>query len=152
MERKKRLGEAKRKVSTTLNAASNRELSARSNARLLGGEIILAAGMLWLVFAAVPLIAKKSPPPTKTVRGQVLDDSGSGITGAAVEMTDLTTGKKTAIYTQDGGRFLFADLRPSHDYQFRATYQGKQSEIRKVSSLDVRLRMVVNLHIPPPKD
>ena len=152
MERKKRLGETKRKASAILNAASHHELSARSNARRVAGGVALAAGVLWLVFAAVPLIAKKSPPPTKTVRGQVLDGSGGGITGAAVEMTDLTTGKKTAIYTQDGGRFLFADLRPTHDYQFQATYQGKQSEIRKVSSLDVRLRMVVNLHIPPPKE
>jgi Carboxypeptidase regulatory-like domain len=116
------------------------------------GAIMLALATLWLVFTPVQVAAKKKPPTTKTVRGQVLDPSNNGIVGAAVEMTDLATGKKTAIYTQTGGNFLFTDLKPTEDYEFRATYNGQSSESRKVSSWDTRLQMVINLHIPPPKD
>lgn len=114
---------------------------------------LVSAG-LWLVFLAyAPLMAgKEKPPTTKTVHGQVLDASGNGISGAVVEMTDLTTGVKSAIYTQTGGRYQFSHLKLTHDYQFRATYKGKSSEVRKASSLDSRMRLVLNLHIPPPKN
>ncbi len=115
--------------------------------------LVLAVAVLGIFWGASPLMArKKKPPTTKTVQGQVLDPSDNGITGAAVEMTDLTTGKKSAIYAETGGNYIFTGLKTTHDYQFRATYKGKSSETRKVSSWDMRMRLVINLHIPPPKD
>jgi len=115
--------------------------------------LVLALAVLGVTLGAPPLMArKKKPPTTKTVRGQVLDASDNGIAGAAVEMTDLTTGTKTAIYAGTGGNFVFTGLKTFEDYQFRATYKGQSSETRKVSSWDIRMRMVVNLHIPPPKE
>lgn len=115
--------------------------------------LALALAALVVTVAAPSLMArKKKPPTTKTVRGQVLDANDNGLVGAAVEMTDLTTGKKTAIYADPGGHFVFSGLKPFDDYSFRATYKGKSSETRKVSSWDTRMQVVVNLHIPPPKD
>ena len=115
--------------------------------------LALALAAFGLTAAAPSLLArKKKPPTTKTVRGQVLDQQENGIVGAAVEMTDLTTGKKTAIYTEEGGHFVFTGLKTFDDYSFRATDKGKTSDIRKVSSWDTRMRVVVNLHIPPPKE
>lgn len=112
----------------------------------------LTFAVVCLVFDASPLMArKKKLPTTKTVRGQVLDASGNGIAGAAVEMTDLTTHKTSAIYTGTGGHFLFAGLSLNQDYRFRATYKGKSSEVREVSYWDTRTTLVLNLHIPPPK-
>ena len=119
--------------------------------RLAALALVLAA--LGLTVAAPSLMArKKKPPTTKTVRGQVLDAQDNGIVGAAVEMTDLTTGKKSAIYAEEGGHFVFTGLKTFEDYEFRATDKGKTSESRKVSSWDTRMRVVVNLHIPPPKE
>jgi Carboxypeptidase regulatory-like domain len=115
--------------------------------------VALVLAVLGVTSGAPTLMARKEKPPTtKTVRGQVLDASENGIAGAAVEMTDLTTNKKTAIYAGPGGSFVFTGLKTSEDYQFRATYKGQSSETRKVSSWDIRMRMVINLHIPPPKE
>lgn len=126
---------------------------ARSHHVLRACALALAAATLGLTLGAPSAMArKKKLPTTKTVRGVVLDASGNGIGGAAVEMTNLSTGTKTAIFADTGGRFMFAGLKTFDDYQFRATYQGKTSEIRKVTSYDNRLRVQVNLHIPPPKD
>lgn len=95
---------------------------------------------------------RKKPPTSKTIVGQVLDASGNGIPGAAVEMTDLTTGKTLAIYAGPDGRFQFTDLKLTEDYQIRAHYKGESSDARKVSSWDTRTNLVLNLQIPPPKD
>jgi len=115
--------------------------------------VTLAFAALWLAFDSAPLMAKRRKPPTsKTVVGQVLDGSGNGIVGAAVEMTDLATKKKSAIYTGPDGHFRFTDIKLNKDYQFRAHYKGQSSETRKVSSWDTRFNLVLNLHIPPPKD
>lgn len=116
--------------------------------------LALAFAALGLAFDAAPLTAKKrrKPPTSKTVVGQVFNASDSPIVGAAVEMTNLSTGKKAAIYTGPEGRFTFTDLKLTQDYQFKASYRGEASEVRKVSSWDNRYHLVLNLHIPAPKD
>lgn len=114
--------------------------------------VALAFAMVLLVFDATPLMAKKKKPPTsKTVRGQVLDPAGNGIAGAAVVMTDLSTQKTTAIYTGEGGHFEFTGLSLNQNYAFQAHYKGKSSAVRKVSYWDTRMRLVLNLYIPPQK-
>jgi Carboxypeptidase regulatory-like domain len=95
--------------------------------------------------------AKEKKPPTKTVSGDVLDPAENGIEGAAVELTDLQTGKVLAIYSQEKGQYQFAGLLPSHDYTIKATFKGSSSEVRQVSSVDIRSRLVLNLTIPAPK-
>ena len=114
---------------------------------------VLAFAALWLAFEAAPLTAKRRKPPTsKTVVGQVFDARGNAIVGAAVEMTNLTTGKTSAIYTGPGGHYTFTELKLTQDYQFKAHYKGESSEVRKVSSWDTRFNLVLNLQIPAPKD
>jgi len=128
-----------------------RRVPARHPERLAVLALVLAA--FGLTVAAPSLLAKKKKPPTtKTVQGQVLDAQDNGIVGAAVEMTNLSTGKKTAMYTEEGGRFVFTGLETFNDYAFRATDKGKTSDTRKISSWDTRMRVVVNLHVPPPKE
>lgn len=115
--------------------------------------IALSVAALWLASGSAPLTAKKKGPPTaKTVVGQVFDGQDNAITGAAVEITDLTTGKTAAIYTGPEGRFTFTDLKLTEDYQIKARFKGQSSEARKVSSWDIRTDLVLNLHIPPPKE
>jgi tRNA isopentenyl-2-thiomethyl-A-37 hydroxylase MiaE len=56
-----------------------------------------------------------------------------------------------AIYADANGQYRFADLDPHHDYEVKAGYKGLTSETRQVSSVDTRMKLVVNLTIPPPK-
>src|SRR5579863_9377885 len=73
-----------------------------------------------LALAPTSVMAKKKKPPTKTVTGEVLDKSSNPIVGASVELTDLRTGKKLAIYSESDGRYSFAGLAPTDDYQVQA--------------------------------
>lgn len=114
--------------------------------------VTLAFAALLLGFDSPRLLAKKKPPTSKTVTGQVFDASDNAIAGAAVEMKDLTSGKTSAIYVGPDGHFTFTDLKLTEDYQFQAHYKGQMSEVRKVSSWDTRTNLVLNLHIPAPKD
>jgi len=98
------------------------------------------------------LLAKEKRQVTKTVSGFVLDSNENGIVDAAVSITNLQSGKEYTTVSKEGGRFQFADLSPHDDYAVQAVYKDMSSEVRKVSSLDTRLRIVLNLRIPPPKD
>ena len=112
---------------------------------------LLAAALLAGLLAANPAAAKKKPPIPRMVSGRVFDKNDAGISGATVELTDLQTSKTVAIYTGSDGRYQFSDLDLTHDYQVKATYQGVASETRRASSIEER-QLVLNLHIPPPKD
>jgi hypothetical protein len=114
--------------------------------------VVVAAFLLVCAPGLCPSgLAREKPPTTKTVSGVVLDEAQNGIEGATIELTDLQTGKLLAIYSQEKGQYSFSGLLPSHDYKIRATWKGASSEVRQVSSLDARMRVVMNLTIPGPK-
>jgi hypothetical protein len=105
-----------------------------------------------IAFYVAPVSGKKKKPVSRTVTGVVLDGSENPIVGASVELTDTVSGKKVGIYSQEDGKYLFADLNPNHDYELLARQNNLNSDVRKVSSLDDRDRIVINLRIPPPKE
>lgn len=141
------------KKKNRLSGASSWRRVYSTSSVLRAGAVALALATLWLAFDAAPSMAKRRKPPTsKTVIGQVFDASDNPIVGAAVEMTDLTTGKTTAIYSGPEGHFTFTDLKLTEDYQFKAHFKGQSSDVRKVSSWDTRFDLVLNLHIPAPKE
>ena len=117
------------------------------------GTQFLAASLAICVLASFPaaVFAKQKKKISRTVSGVVLDDSNNPIAGATVELTDVQTTKKVAIYSEDGGRYQFADLNPAHDYELVALNNNISSDVRKVSSLDDRDKIVVILRVPPPK-
>jgi len=108
--------------------------------------------LLLVCFLPSALGAKEKKPLTKKIQGQVLTRASQPIAGAAVELTDLTTGKKLGIYANAQGHYEFTDLNPHDDYQVKATYQNQESEIRHASSLDDTYVLVFNLTIPAPAD
>lgn len=110
----------------------------------------IAAAVCVAVFSAPCLTAKEKKKISRTVAGAVLDQTETGIVGATVTLTDLQTGKKLAIYTKDEGHYQFSDLQPTHDYEVQASYKDTVSEVRKVSSVDTRRRIVINLKVSPP--
>ena len=122
-----------------------RSQQARKICATLAGLAVCA-----LALALPPLSAKEKKPTTKTVTGQVLDHADNGIDGASVSLKDLQTGVTTAVYTRDGGHYQFYDLKTDHDYELQATSKAGKSETRQVSSVDTRMKVVINLTIPPP--
>lgn len=110
----------------------------------------LASAVLVLILAssAPYFLAKEKKKVSRTVTGYVLDEADRGIVDAAVILTDLRTGEKSATVSKEEGRYQFADLEPTHDYQIQAKYKDFASEVRQVSSLDARNRIVLNLKIP----
>jgi hypothetical protein len=96
------------------------------------------------------LAAKQKAPTTKTVSGVVMDKAEKGIGSAEVTLKDLQTGKTMAIYAEANGQYQFSNLDPHHDYEVQADFKGVSSETRRVSSIDTRTKLVINLTIPPP--
>jgi hypothetical protein len=129
-----------------------RARSSRFSTRRISWGVRVLCGLLavaWLLHAP-GLTAKQKAPTTKTVIGSVMDKAENEISGATVTLKDLTTGKTVAIYTGASGQYQFSDLDPHHDYQIQASFKGVASETRQVSSVDTRMKLVVNLTIPPP--
>lgn len=113
-----------------------------------------AAALVLCVLASNSICAlgKEKKKISRIVMGQVLDGTESPIAGASVELTDTQTGKKVGIYSEESGRYQFTDLNPAHDYKVQALHKNISSNLRKVSSLDDRDKIVINLRIPPPKE
>ena len=119
-------------------------------ARIERGLAAIFVAAAVMAFAS-NLAAKKKPPVEKSVSGQVLDSSDRGVPNAAVELTDLEQNKTVALYTDATGHYTFSPLDRHHDYQIVAKTAGLSSDIRRISSLDERDRIVVNLTLKPPK-
>jgi Carboxypeptidase regulatory-like domain len=111
---------------------------------------VIASLCLTLVCLVPSASASKKKPLTKTIHGQVLNSANQPIAGAAVELTDVTTGKKLGIYADGSGNYEFTDLDPHDDYQVKATYNNQESEVRHASSFDDTYVLVFNLTVPAP--
>ena len=147
-KRKKKPSDGFTRARFALNPARRRFSSERFLRRAFW--LAWAAAVLGAGLSARSLLAKEKKVP-RVVTGVVLDASENGVAGASVELTDVTTGKKLEIYTPEGGRYLFSDINPHHDYEVQASYKGVSSQVRKASSFDTRNRIVLDLRIPPPK-
>jgi hypothetical protein len=111
---------------------------------------LFAAVILLTLSGAV--LAAKEKEPRRVLSGIVSDGAENAIVGAAVTLTDLQTGKKTATYTSSEGAYQFSDLQFTRDYEVQAAYKGVSSQVRRVSTIDPRTKIVFNLRIPPPEE
>ncbi len=73
---------------------------------------------------------------TRTVSGQVTDQTGQVLEGALVTLTDNKTNDKTSFFTKKDGRYKFEDLSFHNDYEVQARYKDWSSEPRKLSQYD----------------
>ncbi|MBV8553799.1 MAG: carboxypeptidase regulatory-like domain-containing protein [Acidobacteriaceae bacterium] len=97
-----------------------------------------------------PLIQKKQKAATsRTLNGQVVDDTGKPLEGALVTLTNMATKERTEFFTKKDGRYNFADLNFNIDYQVQARYKNLNSELRKLSQYDKAPKMVRILQINP---
>ena len=151
-KRKTRPGKVDLSLSTTRVLLRFHKMRHGSRAGMLRAAVMVAALMVgaWGLCGSAGL-AKDKKPVTKSVSGVVLNESDTGIAGATVELVDAQSGKILDIYSQEDGGYQFTDLSFSHDYTVKATSKGRSSEVRHVSSVDLRPRLVLNLTIPASK-
>ncbi|MGH9450264.1 MAG: carboxypeptidase-like regulatory domain-containing protein [Terriglobia bacterium] len=114
------------------------------------GSLVIFVAVCVCALAAPQLGAKQKPMPVKTILGAVLNSSNAGVTGASVMLTNLETRHTDAIYSGPNGKYTFSGLDPNDDYQLQATYRRLQSAVRRVSSLDSRSQIVINLVLTAP--
>lgn len=111
-------------------------------------SVVVCATVCLMLWCAPGLVSKEKKI-TKTISGVVLDAADNPIAGATVELNDVNAGKKLAKYSQEEGKYKFADLDPKHEYEVQASFKGLTSEVHKVSSIDDRPLIVVNLTLSP---
>jgi Carboxypeptidase regulatory-like domain len=90
---------------------------------------------------------KEKAPTSRTVSGQVTDETGQVLQGAMVTLVDKKTNEKTNFFTKKDGRYQFADLSFTRDYEVQARYKDKASASRKLSQFDTSPRPVRILEI-----
>jgi len=127
----------------------------RSGRTYAGTLLVSARALAWAsiflaLLCAPGSAAKEKKRVTKTIAGVVLDAGDNPIVGASVELNDVQASKKFAKYSQEGGKYQFADLDPKHDYEVQASFKGMSSELRRVSTLDDRHLVVVNFTLTLP--
>ena len=99
-----------------------------------------------------PLNPKKDKnPTTRTVTGQVVDDTGQPLEGALVTLVDGKTKEKFEYFTKKDGRYKFEDLSFSVDYQLRAKWKNLISDERKLSQYDHAPQIVRRLEVTTPE-
>src|SRR5579872_2684408 len=81
--------------------------------------LYLALAVLSMVFCAKPVMAQGVD--TALLRGTVTDSSGAVIPNVVVIMTNVATGVSEKRPTDQGGRYLFTDLKPA---TYRATIEA----------------------------
>ena len=133
-------------------ASSHAEGAAKRSRRARRIRWLLGCALAGILAVQLSARAAKEERPTRVVSGVVSDASENPISGAVVTLTDLQEGKKTATYTGQTGTYRFSGLEITRDYEVQASYKGVSSRARRVSMIDPRNRIVLNLRIPPAKD
>lgn len=85
---------------------------------------------------------KEKVPTSRTLKGTVTDNTGKPLEGALVILTNDSTKEKLNFFTKKDGRFTFADLSFTQDYEVVAQFKDELSPIRKMSQYDRRPNVV----------
>ena len=82
------------------------------------------------MFVGGPKYKKDKTPTSRFLKGTVTDDSGKPIEGALVTLTNKANNDKWTFITKKDGRYNFAELSFTVDYELVARFQDMQSETR----------------------
>lgn len=124
---------------TTLRATAH-----RSTARLLLGAFV--------ALALAPLLPAQrgqedQDPNTRSVQGYVMDANDNPIVRAVVQLKNMRTLQVRSFISQAEGEYRFSGLSKDVDYEIKATYQGRSSETKRLSTFDNRAVVRINLRL-----
>jgi hypothetical protein len=116
----------------------------------------LAAGALFLALAAglVPITGHGSLPQAeaqnlgqRVVTGSVVDESSALVNGATVFLKNQKTKSIRSYTSAKDGRFRFAQVNMSDDFDLWAEKEGRKSAVKTVSSWDARKEFETELKL-----
>ncbi|HVZ85290.1 MAG TPA: carboxypeptidase-like regulatory domain-containing protein [Terracidiphilus sp.] len=111
---------------------------------------LLAAGLL----AGAPLarhgssfVAEAQNIGQRTVSGDVVDGASQPVSGATVFLKNQKTKSIRSFTTTAKGRFQFAQVDMTQDFDLWAEKNGKKTAVKTVSSWDARKEFETELHM-----
>jgi len=87
----------------------------------------------------------KKEPVLKTVHGLVMDKAENALPEAIVYLKNLQNNSVKTSFADDQGNYHFSGLDPNTDYEIHAEFKGDVSPTRRLSSLDGRKDIYLNL-------
>jgi len=87
----------------------------------------------------------KKEPVLKTVHGLVMDKADNALPEAIVYLKNLQNNSVKTSFADDQGNYHFSGLDPNTDYEIHAEFKGDVSPTRRLSSLDGRKDIYLNL-------
>src|SRR3989442_1545486 len=99
---------------------------------------------LFVIFLVALLASSGRAQAAASLWGFVSDDSGAGIAGADVKITNLETGAERSLVTDDAGRFNAPSLAVGR-YEIAASKPGFRTDARTAVTLVVGQREELNL-------
>jgi hypothetical protein len=90
---------------------------------------------------------KKRAASERPLSGVVTDADGSPVKDAIVQLKNTRTLQIRSFITREKGDYFFAGLSKDIDYEVKATFNGKSSPTRTLSSFDTKPQPVLNLQI-----
>jgi hypothetical protein len=83
----------------------------------------------------------------RSVAGAVVDDASSPVSGATVFLKNQKTKSIRSYTSSNAGRFYFAQVSMSDDFDLWAEKDGKKSAVKTVSTWDARKAFETELKI-----
>jgi hypothetical protein len=94
--------------------------------------------------------AKSSIPENERIlRVVVRDEKGDALGRAAVTLKQVNSGKAVVGLTSEVGQYIFYKLERNQDYELTAEWEGRKSEMRKLSRFLPDQRVSLSLVVPP---
>lgn len=110
--------------------------------------LVLGCTLAWAQLPAAGAAAQaKDEPQTRSVSGEVMDQSNQPLGDAIVYLKNSKTLGVTSFITRVDGKYHFTALVPNVDYEVFAERDGKKSATKTLSAFESRSSVVVNLHI-----
>jgi len=116
-------------------------------------RVVLAAALA--VFAATAVLAqngsgkngKKEDPNLRSVEGTVLGLDQKPVAKAIVQLKDARTVQVRSFVTLEDGKYHFAGLRTTNDYELQAVLEELKSPTKRLSTFDNRKTATVVLQL-----
>ena len=116
-------------------------------ARAMGALVLGVLLLVAMAVAARPAVAQDQNFGTKQLQGKVLGSNDAPLSGAIVYLQNSRNNDIKSYITEKDGAYHFAGVAADTDYTVWASFKGKKSPTKTVSSFDTRKSVYMDLHI-----
>lgn len=110
--------------------------------------LCVGVSLLAMMAAAAPVAAAQNQGfGTKQLQGKVLGNNDAPLSGAIVYLQNSRNNDIKSYITEKDGAYHFAGIAADTDYTLWASFKGKKSPTKTVSSFDTRKNVFIDLHI-----